>query len=102
MKLKDPGAHIVPDIQVVEFYGKTYYKMKVTYDPEVGKDTWYFYFNTKTYALEAYQFFKDESKNDGEYILFEGLKTIDRIKIPSNRKWYYNKDEKYLATDVLK
>lgn len=102
MKLKDPGTLIAPDLEIVDFYGKSYYKIKVTYDPEVGKDTWYFYFNTSTYALEAYQFFKDESKNDGEYILFEGLRTIDRVKMPSNRKWYYNKDEKYLATDVLK
>ena len=102
MKLKDPGTHIFPDIEVVNFYGKTYFKMKVTYDPKVGKDTWYFYFNTTSFALEAYQFFKDESKNDGEYILFEDLKTIDKIKIPKNRKWYYNKDNKYLATDILK
>lgn len=102
MKLKDPGTNIFPEVEEVDFYGKRYYKIKVTYDPLVGKDTWYFYFNTRTYALEAYQFFKDESKNDGEYILFDGLRTIDHIKMPKNRKWYYNKDEKYLATDVLK
>lgn len=101
MKLKDPGTHIYPDIEIVNFYGKSCYKMKVTYDPTVGKDTWYFYFNTTNYALEAYQFFKDESKNDGEYILFEGLELFDNIKIPKDRKWYYNKDNKYLATDVL-
>ena len=102
MKLLDPGTQISPEVQEVDFYGKRYYKLKVTYDPQVGKDSWYFYFNTKTYALEAYQFFKDESKNDGEYILFEGLRTIDRIKMPKDRKWYFNKDEKYLATDILK
>ena len=102
MKLKDPGTQIFQDVQVVDFYGNSYFKMKVTYAPEVGKDTWYFYFNTTTYALEAYQFFKDESKNDGEYILFEGLISINNIKMPKNRKWYYNRDEKYLATDILK
>ena len=102
MKLKDPGIHIFPVIKVVNFYGKTYFKMKVTYDPDVGKDTWYFYFNTTTFALEAYQFFKDESKNDGEYILFEDLKIMDKIKMPKNRKWFYNEDNKYLATDILK
>lgn len=101
MKLKDPGTHIDPQIVEVDFYGKALYKMKVTYEPEVGTDSWYFYFNKGTYALEAYQFFKDESKNDGEYILFEGLKEIEGINFPKDRKWYYNKDEKYLATDSL-
>ena len=101
MKLKDEGTNIEPDYEILEFYGKNYFRIKVTYDPKVGTDTWYFYFNTTTYALEAYQFFKDESKNDGEYILFEGLKEINQIKVPRRRAWYYNKDEKFLATDVL-
>ncbi len=101
MKLKDPGTKLDPKVESVEFYGKQYHKIKVTYDQAVGTDTWYFYFNPSTHALEAYQFFKDESKNDGEYILFEEEKIIDGVKIPKVRKWYYNSNEKYLATDVL-
>ncbi len=101
MKLKDAGTIVHPTIEQVDFHGKFYNKIKVTYDPEVGTDTWYFYFDIKTNALEAYQFSKDETKNDGEYILFEDLKVIDHIKIPRIRKWYYNKDEKFLATDIL-
>lgn len=101
MKLKDPGTTIHTKVDQVEFYGKKYDKVKVTYAPEVGDDIWYFYFDPETHALEAYQFFHDESKNDGEYILFEELKEIDQVKMPSIRKWYYNKDEKFLATDIL-
>jgi len=101
MKLKDQGTNINQEVTQVEFYGKTYYKVKVTYEPEVGDDIWYLYFNTTTHALEAYQFFHDESKNDGEYILFEELIEMQDIKIPRIRKWYYNKDEKFLATDIL-
>jgi len=101
MKLKDPGTIIDPEVQTVEFYGNNYDRIRVSYDPEVGKDIWYFYFNIKTHALEAYQFFHDEAKNDGEYVLFEELKVLDGIKMPRIRKWFYNKDEKYLATDIL-
>jgi len=101
MKLKDAGTIIHDEVSQVEFYGKKYDKVKVTYDPKVGEDIWYFYFDTETHALEAYQFFHDESKNDGEYILFKEIIEIDKVKIPRIRKWYYNKDEKFLATDVL-
>ncbi len=101
MKLKDQGTIIHQEVSQVEFYGKKYDKVKVTYDPEVGDDIWYFYFNPNTHALEAYQFFHDESKNDGEYILFEELKETQRVKMPRVRKWFYNKDEKFLATDIL-
>ena len=102
MKLKDPGTIIDPNVEQVSFYGKTYNRIRVTYQQGVGDDIWYFYFEPKTSALEAYQFFHDESKNDGEYILFEELIEIDKVKIPANRHWYYNKDEKYLASDILK
>lgn len=101
MKLLDAGTIIHPDVEEVKFHGKSYNKIKVTYAPEVGDDIWYFYFNPISNALEAYQFFHDEAKNDGEYILFEELKEIQNVKFPRIRKWYYNKDEKFLATDEL-
>lgn len=101
MKLKDASAIIDPKVELVEFYGKQYKKIKVTYDPATGDDIWYFYFNPENNALEAYQFFHDEAKNDGEYILFEELHEVDGIKMPRIRKWYYNKDEKYIAADIL-
>ena len=70
MKLKDKGTVIHEKVKAKKFKGKDYLVLKVTYDENVGKDTWYFYFNPKTYAMEVYQFFKDESKNDGEYIFY--------------------------------
>ncbi|MEL0651482.1 DUF6503 family protein [Algibacter sp. TI.3.09] len=101
MKLNDEGTIIDPNVTQKTFKGKDYLVLKATYSKEVGKDTWYFYFNPKTYAMEVYQFFKDETKNDGEYILLTDLETINGIKMPKNRAWYYNKNDKYLATDIL-
>jgi hypothetical protein len=100
MKLKDAGTIINQKVTTKTFKGKEYLVLKVTYSKEVGKDTWYFYFDPKTYAMEVYQFFK-EAKNSGEYILLSGLETINGIKMPKNRAWYYNKDAGYLGTDVL-
>lgn len=101
MKLKDEGTIIHQKVTKKKFQGNEYLVLKVTYLKEVGKDTWYFYFNPKTYAMEVYQFFKDESKNDGEYIILSGLETINHIKMPKNRAWYYNKNDGYLGTDTL-
>lgn len=101
MKLKDPGTILDSTVQTKTFKGKEYLVLKVNYEEGVGKDVWYFYFDPSTYALEVYQFYHDQSKNDGEYILLEGLEEINGIKMPKNRAWYYNKDNKYLATDIL-
>ncbi|WP_036151275.1 DUF6503 family protein [Maribacter forsetii] len=102
MKLKDPGTIIDNKVIKKTFKGKEYLVLKATYEKEVGKDTWYFYFDPKTYAMEVYQFFHDESKNDGEYILLSELITVNGIKIPKVRKWYYNKGDVFLATDDLR
>jgi len=76
-------------------------EIKVTYDPSVGKDIWYFYFDPTTYALRGYRFYHDEAKNDGEYILIDGEVTINGVKFPKNRAWYTHKEGKYLGNDDL-
>ena len=101
MKLKDPGTRIDPITERREFKGKEYLVLKATYDAAVGTDTWYFYFDPQTYAMEVYQFFKSEAKNDGEYILLSGIETISGVKMPKVREWYYNNKDGYLGTDVL-
>ncbi len=101
MKLKDEGTIIDSKVMKKTFKGKEYVVLKATYKESVGKDTWYFYFDPKTYAMEVYQFFKNEAKNDGEYILLSEEKVINGIKMPKIRAWYYNKDDGYLGTDIL-
>ncbi|MGC1203921.1 MAG: DUF6503 family protein [Flavobacteriaceae bacterium] len=106
MKLKDPGTIISNSVEHKTFKGKDYLTLKVNYDASVGSDVWYFYFNPTTYAMEIYQFFKTyengEVKPDsGEYILLTKEAKINTIKMPKIRAWYYNKDDKYLGTDIL-
>lgn len=100
MKLKDEGTIIHQKVERKTFKRKEYLVLKATYKQDVGNDTWYFYFDPKTYAMEVYQFFK-ETKDSGEYILLSELETINNIKMPKVRAWYYNKDDKYLGTDIL-
>lgn len=105
MKLKDPGTHISKKVERKTFKGKEYLVLKATYDEAVGSDVWYFYFNPETFAMEIYQFFKGDpagmGKDTGEYILLTETVTINGIKMPKNRAWFYNKDDKYLGTDLL-
>ena len=106
MKLKDPGTLVNQMVERKSFKGKEYLLLKITYDESVGNDVWYFYFDPNTYAMKVYQFFKgdpyEEGKNTGEYILLTEESTVNGMKIPKVRAWYYNKDDKYLGTDILK
>lgn len=105
MKLKDPGTILDPVVLKKTFKGKEYLVLKVTYDQAVGSDVWFFYFDTSTYAMEVYQFFKgdpnDKGKDTGEYILLSGMETVNGINMSKVRAWYYNKDDGYLGTDTL-
>lgn len=106
MKLKDPGTLISETVEKKYFKGKDYLVLEAKYDEAVGTDVWYFYFDPTTYAMEIYQFFKGnpegKGKDTGEYILLTEEAMVQDIKIPKNRAWYYNKDDKYLGTDKLK
>ena len=101
MKLKDKGTVIDPNVYNQSFNGQTVKAVKVTYDEEVGSDTWYFYFSPSTNELTGYRFYHDEAKNDGEYITLSGLQEVNGMKIPKSRSWYTNNDSTLLGTDHL-
>ena len=101
MKLLDKGTVVHSPAPMVEFMGKSYYKLKITYAEDVGSDIWYMYLNPQSFAVEVYQFYHDESINDGEYILLEGTVQVGSMLWPESRSWYTNKDQKYLGKDVI-
>ena len=101
MKLKDPGTIINPEVKQDTFQGKACLSISVTYEQQVGEDSWYFYFDSNTAQLTGYRFYHDESKNDGEYITLHGMETIQGIKMPKNRFWYYNRNDQFLGADFL-
>ena len=101
MKLKDPGTIIHEKVALKKFHGKEYLVLKATYEEGVGNDIWYFYFDQNTYAMEVYQFFHEEAKNDGEYILLTEEVIINDIKMSKNRAWYTNKEDQLLGTDII-
>ena len=107
MNLKDPGTRLSETIERKHFQGKTYLVLNISYDESVGSDNWYVYINPNTYAMEIYQFYKtdehgNEKEDSGEYILLSGETMVNGIKMPKKRAWFYNKDDLYLGTDILK
>lgn len=100
MKLQDPGTLATPEVKMVEFQGKKYLELRITYEPEVGDLIWLFYINPETYAMGGYQFFRDENTRKGEYILLEGEKQFNNMRIPADRSWYTETGE-FLGKDIL-
>jgi hypothetical protein len=100
MKLRDPGTRLDPDVARTTFNEREVLSLRVTYAEEVGKDIWYFYVDPENWALTGCRFFHDESKNDGEYIVYEGeIEGPHGMRLPKLRHWYTNRDGEFLATD---
>lgn len=101
MKLRDEGTRIEPVARRVELEGRDLWQMRVTYDPEVGTDTWYFFFDPDTYALAAYRFFHDEAAGDGETIILDREVEGGGVLLPKVRAWTRNQDGELLGTDTV-
>jgi hypothetical protein len=101
MKLRDEGTRVGPEATRVPFEGRDSWQIRVTYDPEVGTDTWYFYFDAETWALIGYRFYHDEGANDGEYIVLDREVTGGGLRLPKVRAWYTHGDERLLGTDTI-
>jgi hypothetical protein len=101
MKLKDAGTILDKEVKETTFDGKPCKAIRVTYKESVGKDIWYFYFDNTTSALIGYRFYHDEAKNDGEYITFKEMATVNGVKMPKIRTWYYNSDSTLLGADII-
>ena len=100
MKLTDEGTHLGA-VYERDFFGQSSLELQVKYDEAVGNDIWYFYFDPSSYRLLGYKFYHDESKNDGEYILFQDELEMNGVKLPKKRSWYMNFDQKFIGMDEL-
>ena len=102
MKLGDPGAIVGIPVPIAKYEGRTYRKIRVTYDPKVGGDVWDFFFDPKSNALSGYRFFHDEAKGDGEFITLEGeIACGAGVRLPKSRSWFMHKDRKALGQDTI-
>lgn len=101
MNLKDDGTRWEEQAKMTKFQNKEVWSIRVTYNPEVGSDIWYFYFDVNTFALVGYRFYHDQAANDGEYIVLENMEVSGNLRIPKKRSWYTNRDNKLLGVDFL-
>jgi len=101
MCLRVPSVQIEPGVGDTDFEGKSVRTIRATFSPEVGSDIWTFYFDPETSQLLGCRFDREDPARDGETIVFEGLSDISGIKIPKTRRWYMNKDQRFLGTDEL-
>lgn len=99
MKLRDPGTIVDPEPLADSYDGQEALKVRVTYDPEVGGDTWYFYFHPETARLIGYRFYHDEAANDGEYIHLEGEIADAGLRLPARRRWFFHANDEFLGED---
>lgn len=101
MKTRDPGARLDPEAQTVAFEGRDVWRLRLTYDPAVGTDTWYFFLDQATYALVGYRFYHDEAAGDGETIILDREIEGAGLRLPKVRSWLRNTDGELLGTDVI-
>ena len=101
MKLKDPGTRLDPKVKEALFQGRAVHELRVTYDRNVGSDSWYFYLDRATCALVGQRFYHDEAAGDGEYTVFSEEVSGGDLRLPRVRKWYRNQGNELFITHTI-
>ena len=101
MKFKDPGTQLDERVGSEIFRDKDVLSLRLTYDPEVGKDIWYVLLDPGTYEMVGYRFYHDENVGDGETVFLDELAEVAGMHLPKSRTWYTNKDNELLGTDTI-
>jgi hypothetical protein len=97
MKLAAPGTRLAPEATRSTFQGEPFHELRVTFDAEVGTDTWLVYLDPATHTLLGYRFYHDEAADDGEYIILDGEVSASGIRLPRERRWHVNADDRFLG-----
>lgn len=101
MCLLDPGVQLEPGVIETELEGRPVLALRTTFSEEVGTDLWMYYFDAETAQLVGCRFHRVDPTKDGETLVFEGLTSVDGVRLPRERRWYMNADWKYLGVDEL-
>ncbi len=101
MKLRDAGTRIDPTVRTARVGGRDLWQVRVTYDPEVGGDSWTFFFDPASAALVGGRFSRGRAEGDGESIVFAGLVQGGGLRLPAVRTWYRTGDDALLGTDTI-
>lgn len=101
MKLRDPGTRLGTVSRVTTEDGRELWRLRVTYDPEVGTDVWDLDFDPATGALAGYRFVHDEATGHGEWIELAGEVASGGLRLPKTRRWYRNDGGELLGEDSL-
>ncbi|WP_340073971.1 DUF6503 family protein [Leptobacterium sp. I13] len=95
-KLKDPGSVPNDTIKKVSFREKDHWLVTIPYE----KETWSFYFNSNTYALQKACFIMNQNPSYGNCIEFEKEIEVNNIKFQQEQHWY-DLDGKKLGEEVI-
>ncbi len=98
MKLRDKGVIIGEGVEEVKLKNRRAWRIKVAYAPEVGAETWYFYFSLFAHRLIGLQFFR-ETEDDGETIIFDRVIEVGDMRLPSGLHWYASGAQERLGVD---
>jgi uncharacterized protein DUF6503 len=101
MKLIDEGGRLEPTVVDTTFMDAPVRQVKMTYDPDIGSDIWYFYFDPGTAQIVGARFYYDEEAGDGEYLIFDGTVEAAGMRLIQSVAWYTNTGDRYLGSDSL-
>lgn len=98
--LADPGI-IYSETDALEFQGKTYPGIRISYKAEVGaspEDEYFIHYDPKTNKMAwlgyTVTYFSGKKSNEIKWIRYYDWKSVNGLMLPRSLSWYYTKNNK--------
>lgn len=92
---------VYENVAPLEFDGKSYPGVKISYEPEVGispDDEYFLHYNADTGQMEwlgyTVTYFSKEKSQKISWIQYNDWQTIDGLKLPNSLSWYKTEENK--------
>ncbi|MEO9884206.1 MAG: DUF6503 family protein [Balneola sp.] len=83
------------------FNEKESFKVEVELEQPIISKHWNLFISKKDYQLVGIEIFFPDEPEKGERLYFEGIVTINKMKLPRIRHWHTYNDDSYSGSDII-
>ena len=101
MSLTDDAIKSIGKVESSTYNNQACYKIPIELNKEMFSTHWLIYIAKSNFEYKGMEIIFPDDYTKGERLYFEGIFSIDNIKVPRIRHWHKYSDDTYSGSDII-